>query len=89
VISIFVLPPSKEELHARLVSRGKDDESIISARMEKAKSEMSHYDEFDYVIVNDNFTHALEELVTVVKSASLSTDKQQIRHQSLIQSLVG
>ena len=89
VISIFVLPPSKEELHARLVSRGKDDESIISARMEKAKSEMSHYNEFDYVIVNDNFTHALEELVTVVKSASLSTDKQQIRHQSLIQSLVG
>ena len=88
VISIFVLPPSKDELYARLVSRGKDADSVIEARMIKAKDEMSHYSEFDYVIVNDNFTHAVEELVTIVKSASLQTPKQQIRHSELIESLL-
>lgn len=88
VISIFVLPPSKEELNARLVSRGKDSDSVINARMDKAKSEMSHYNEFDYLIVNDNFTHALEDLVTIVKSTSLHTAKQQLRHANLVDSLL-
>lgn len=88
VISVFVLPPSREELYARLVSRGKDADSVIEGRMTKARDEMSHYNEFDYVIVNDNFAHAIEELVTIVKSSSLRTPKQQIRHQSLIDSLL-
>jgi guanylate kinase len=88
VVSIFVLPPSYDELHARLVSRGKDEDSVIQSRMEKAQKEMSHYDEFDYVIVNDNFTHALDELITVVKSASLLTVKQKERHVDLIESLL-
>lgn len=89
VISIFVLPPSKDELNARLVSRGSDSDDVIESRMKKAKDEMSHYGEFDYLIVNDNFTHALDELVTIVKSSSLQTSKQQQRHQSLIVSLLG
>ena len=88
VISIFILPPSKEELNARLVSRAKDSESVIASRMQQAQDEMSHYNEFDYLIVNDNFTHALDELITIVKSQSLSTKQQKIRHQDLLKSLL-
>lgn len=88
VVSIFVLPPSKEELNTRLVSRGKDSDSVINARMDKAKSEMSHYNEFDYVIVNDSFVHALEEIVTIVKATSLNTEKQEVRHAALLGSLL-
>lgn len=88
VISIFILPPSKDELHARLVSRGKDSDEVIAGRMRKAQDEMSHYSEFDYLIVNDNFTHALEELITVVKANSLSTIKQQTRFSGLLNSLL-
>ncbi len=88
VVSIFILPPSKDELNARLVSRGQDSDDIIASRMSKAQDEMSHYAEFDYLIVNDNFTHALEELITIVKSCSLQREKQQLRHQSLIDSLL-
>lgn len=88
VISIFVLPPSKDELYARLVSRGKDAATVIEGRMQQAKDEMSHYDEFDYIIVNDNFTHALEELITIVNASSLALDKQQARFTGLIKSLL-
>jgi guanylate kinase len=88
VISIFVLPPSKDELNARLVSRGKDNSAVIESRMKQAQQEMSHYDEFDYVIVNDNFTHALDELITILKASSLSTKQQELRHKSLIKSLL-
>ena len=88
VVSIFILPPSKEELNTRLVSRGKDTSSVIESRMKQAQQEMSHYDEFDYVIVNDNFAHALEELITVFKAISLRTNQQQIRHNSLLESLL-
>lgn len=88
VVSLFVLPPSKDELHARLLSRGKDDKSVIDKRMQQAQNEMSHYDEFDYIIINDNFTHALEDLITAVKSCALKTDKQKLRHQQLIKSLL-
>lgn len=88
VVSIFVLPPSKDELNARLVSRGKDDSKVIETRMKQAQQEMSHYNEFDYVIVNDNFTHALDELITVLKASSLSTKQQELRHKKLIESLL-
>jgi guanylate kinase len=88
VISIFVLPPSKDELNARLVSRGKDDSAVIEARMKQAQQEMSHYDEFDYLIVNDNFTHALDDLITILKASSLSTKQQEMRHKNLIESLL-
>lgn len=88
VVSIFILPPSKEELNARLVSRGKDASSVIESRMKKAQQEMSHYDEFDYVIVNDNFAHALEELITVFKATSLRTNQQQVRHNNLLETLL-
>ena len=61
-ISIFVLPPSEAELELRLRSRRQDSEDIIARRMRDAKSEICHYKEFDYVIINDNFDRALQEL---------------------------
>jgi guanylate kinase len=88
VISIFVLPPSKQELNARLVSRASDSEVVIQSRMLKAQEEMSHYNEFDYLIVNDNFTHALDELITIIKAHSLTESQQANRHSSLLKSLL-
>jgi guanylate kinase len=88
VVSIFILPPSKDELYARLVSRGKDSDEVINSRMLKAQEEMSHYNEFDYVIVNDNFTHALDELITIVKAQSLARPQQEARHGELITDLL-
>ncbi len=60
--SIFILPPSLEALQERLQNRGQDDESVIKRRMRDAVNEMSHYAEFDYLIVNDVFETALDEL---------------------------
>ncbi|MBT1451814.1 guanylate kinase [Glaciecola sp. XM2] len=88
VVSIFVLPPSIEALRERLVGRGKDSDEVINLRMEQAVSEMSHYDEFDYLIVNDDFEQALTDLVSIVNSHALSMTKQKICHQSLLNSLI-
>lgn len=61
--SIFILPPSRTALESRLRNRGQDSDETVSARMRKAQSEISHCDEFDYVVLNDDFDHALQELV--------------------------
>ena len=58
-IKIFILPPSLSELQRRLISRGQDSPEVISKRMAAAMSEISHYDEYDYVIINDNFDESL------------------------------
>lgn len=60
--SIFILPPSLQALRERLTNRGQDDDEIIQRRMRDAVNEMSHYAEFDYLVVNDNFDTALDEL---------------------------
>ncbi len=62
-ISVFILPPSKTELENRLRTRGQDDDEVIARRMREARSEISHYDEFGYVVLNDDFDSALQELV--------------------------
>lgn len=64
--SIFILPPSKAELETRLRGRGQDSEEIIDRRMKDAESEMSHYGEFDYIVLNDDFDEALTELTALV-----------------------
>ena len=61
--SIFILPPSRAALESRLRNRGQDSHETVSGRMRKAESEISHYDEFDYVVLNDDFDHALQALV--------------------------
>ncbi|MBC3423814.1 MULTISPECIES: guanylate kinase [unclassified Pseudomonas] len=88
-LSIFILPPSQEALRQRLDGRGQDSEEIIAGRMKEAVSEMVHYNEFDYVIVNDDFEDALEDLKSVFRSNRLLLKKQQQRHGALLKQLVG
>jgi guanylate kinase len=87
--SIFILPPSQEALRQRLDGRGQDSEEIIAGRMKEAVSEMEHYDEYDYVIINDDFDVALDDLKAVFRSNRLLLKKQQQRHEALLKQLIG
>ena len=66
-VSIFVLPPSRAALEKRLLLRGQDTPEVIERRMREALAEMRHYDEFDYVVVNDEFEAALRDLKTIIR----------------------
>lgn len=86
--SIFILPPSKAELERRLISRGQDSEEIIQKRMQKAVNEISHYNEYDYVIINDDFETALCDLKAILRAEHLQTNSQFQRHKSLLSKLL-
>ena len=88
VETIFILPPSKEELESRLNNRGQDSAEVIAGRMAKAQSETSHYNEYDYVVVNDDFDTALKEIETIVMAKRLSLKSQTVRHQALLENLL-
>ena len=88
VTSIFICPPSKETLESRLRTRGQDKEEVIRARMEKAQSECSHYQEFDYIIINDDFDQALKDLTTIVNAQRLKCSQQTAEHQTLFSELL-
>ena len=75
-ISIFVLPPSLEALKQRLLLRRQDDDQIIESRMQRARDELSHYPEFDYLIVNDDFSKAATELQAIVLAHRLRIARQ-------------
>lgn len=87
--TIFVAPPSRQELQRRLTERGQDSEDIIAQRMTKAVAEISHYHEFDFIVVNDDFDSALGELDAIVSTRRLRKEKQIIRHQQLFTNLLG
>ncbi|GAB5381430.1 MAG: guanylate kinase [Aliiglaciecola sp.] len=87
--TIFVAPPSKSELLRRLTQRNQDSEEVIQQRMHKAVSEISHYHEFDFIIVNDDFDSALNELDSIVSARRLRKEKQVIRHDDLFENLLG
>ncbi|MGO1247684.1 MAG: guanylate kinase [Oceanisphaera sp.] len=86
--SIFILPPSREELERRLNARQQDSADVIQGRMDKAVSEMSHYDEYDYLLVNDNFDQALNRLSAIIEAERANTGKQAIRYQNLLSGLL-
>jgi len=86
--SIFILPPSRETLQLRLTSRAQDEEAIIAQRMSAAIEEMSHYLESDYLIVNDIFQQALDDLQAVIASQRLRTDKQMKTQADLLLNLL-
>jgi guanylate kinase len=65
-ISIFIIPPSIEELEKRLLTRGLDSENVIDTRLENAKEELRCAEEFDYRVLNDNFEQAYEEIVNII-----------------------
>ena len=86
--SLFILPPSKEELERRLNTRGQDSEAVIARRMEEARSEISHYNEYDYVIVNDDFDVALIDFKAIIRAERLKQDKQTAKHRSMLTALL-
>ncbi|HDR1022257.1 TPA: guanylate kinase [Pasteurella multocida] len=88
VKSIFILPPSLPELERRLIGRGQDSEEVIANRMSKAIEEISHYNEYDYVIVNDVFEQALADLQAILRAERLTLVHQDKQNQALIEQLL-
>jgi guanylate kinase len=76
VVRVFVLPPSVEELGRRLRSRGTDDEAVIAARMARAASEISHWDGYDYVIINDDVHSCFAQVRTILNAERLRRSRQ-------------
>jgi len=76
VLSVFFLPPSITELHRRLVSRGQDDETTIAKRMQKSWDEISHWDAYDYVLINDDLDETERRLISIVTAERLRRTQQ-------------
>jgi guanylate kinase len=87
--SIFILPPSLHELRQRLSRRATDSAEVIDGRMEQARSEMSHWSEFNYLVINDCFETALDDLAAIVRSLRLGRDRQQRLNHELLAELLG
>ncbi|MFB4205664.1 Guanylate kinase [wastewater metagenome] len=87
-VSIFVLPPSRRELERRLRGRGQDSDEVIASRMRAAEAEMAHYHEFDYLVINEVFDHALADLAAIVRAARLRLSRQRVRHAEAIATLL-
>ena len=88
-VSLFILPPSADALEHRMRARAQDSEDTIRRRLDAAREEMSHYAEFDYVIVNEHFETAVEEACAVFTASRLRRAQQEIRHEGLIRALLG
>lgn len=87
-ISVFIIPPSLEVLKQRLQNRGQDNVQTISNRMHRAQEELSHYPEFDYLIVNDNFEQAAQELQSIVIANRLNIERQTMKIGKLLSLLL-
>lgn len=88
VISIFILPPSRAALEERLRQRQQDSEDTIQRRMREACKEISHYPEYDYVIINDDFAEALADLLAIFRSERLRLARQRQHHAALLSALL-
>lgn len=88
-VAIFILPPSLAALESRLNGRGQDPQDVIDSRMQQARAEISHYVEADYLIVNDQFDVALEELIAITRVMPLTLERQQVRYAAMIGELLG
>ena len=87
-MKVFVLPPSIEELERRLKKRKQDDDEIIQKRMSKASDEMSHYPEYDYILVNDEFDKTIQEILNILNAERLKNHRQ-IKTQKIVKNLRG
>ncbi|MEA3252464.1 MAG: guanylate kinase [Pseudomonadota bacterium] len=87
-VSLFILPPSREALYQRLSSRGTDGPEVIARRMRDAVSEMSHFDEYQHVIINDDFDDALAQLGGLVLAERSRLERVRERHGALLQALL-
>ena len=87
-VSVFILPPSRQSLEQRMQTRGQDSAAVIAQRLAAAREEMSHYGEFDYLIVNEHFAVAVDEMCSIFTGSRLRRDPQVARHSRLITALL-
>jgi guanylate kinase len=87
-VSVFILPPSRAELERRLSGRGTDSPEIVARRMRDAVSEMQHYDEYDFLVINDDFQLALADLRSIISSERLRLGRQQQVQAELLAELL-
>ena len=87
-VSIFILPPSKEALFERLNGRGQDSDEVINKRMAQAEEEMSHFLEYDFIVINDQFSEALEQLTAIFLSQRLRLENQKLKQDKLLKQLL-
>jgi len=86
-VHVFILPPSLAVLRERLERRGQDAPEVIARRLEGAVAEMRHWDEFNYVIINQDFATAIDDLAAIVRAARLEVARQRARHAPLLRAL--
>ena len=87
-VHIFILPPSLAALKERLEKRAQDAPAVIAARLEAAREEMRHVADFDYVIMNQDFARAVDDLSVIVRAARLTAPRQQVRHARVLAELL-
>ncbi|MCF6189031.1 MAG: guanylate kinase [Cocleimonas sp.] len=86
-LSIFILPPSKAELENRLRGRGTDSDEVIAKRLGQSCDDIKHYDEFDYVVINDDFETSVKQLKSIFHANRATLKKQQEKNKSLLDEL--
>jgi guanylate kinase len=86
--SIFILPPNKAELEKRLKGRGQDEDEIITKRMNAAIDEMSHYNEYDYLVINDDFSTAVQEIIAIIVAERQKLSIQEQKYAQLLCNLL-
>lgn len=87
-VGVFILPPSREALEERMRKRGQDSDDTIARRLAAAREEMSHYQEFDYVIVNEIFETAVDDMCSIFTASRLRLNAQSQRHAGMIDGLL-
>lgn len=87
-ISLFVLPPSRQELLARLTNRGQDSAEVIARRTAQAHTELAQYNDFDYLVINDDFDVATQDMVAIVRASRSGREAVKRRHTALIADLL-
>lgn len=87
-ISVFILPPSKQALADRLHSRKQDSAEVIAGRLSEAAGDMGHFDEFDYLVINDDFDVALEDMWSVIRAQRLLLKVQKRRNVAVLKELL-
>ena len=87
--TIFIIPPSLEVLRKRLVARGQDSEEVIRRRMHDAQAEISHWDEFDFLVINDDFDLALADLHSIIRSGKPKRDLEERKSLEILAELLG
>jgi guanylate kinase len=87
--SIFIIPPSLDALRQRLIERGQDSDSVVQRRMRDAQAEISHWDEFNFLIINDNFEQALSELHSIIRSGKPGRPCSEQQYGEILAELLG